>query len=176
MAKNDETTSEESSEVVIKEVEVEKPLDLAEKSPEELENLQSEIESQKIQNHLQDEEARIKAMVCPLCGRKLGLKPDKYMKTGNIPEEIECKKCEKLLTVSVIYNDDPETTDAEITIKPGNYVWETKLPSQWTDKHVTRWAEEEMKKLPENRSSLSINEQKLFRLLYLGLKKQKLVK
>jgi len=158
------------------EVEIEKPLNLSEKSPEELEDLQSKIESQKIENHLQEEEKRIKAMECPLCGRKLGLKPAKYMKTGNIPEEIECKKCEKLLTVSIIYKDDPETTNAEINIKPGNYAWETKLPVQWTDKHVTRWAEEEMLKIKENRSTLSINEQKLFRLLYLGLKKQKIIK
>lgn len=172
-AKAEEASTE--PEVVEKIVEVEKPLALEEKSPEELEKLQSDIESQKIQNHLKDEEAKIKAMACP-CGKKLGLKPEKYMKTGNLPEEIECKKCEKLLTVSIIYNDDPETSTAEITIKPGNYAWEVKLPSQWTDKHVVRWAEEEMEKLHGNRSSLSINEQKLLRVLYLGLKKQKLVK
>lgn len=175
MDKAEEEVSQEP-EVVEKIVEVEKPLALADKSPEELEKLQSDIESQKIQNHLADEEAKIKAMACPLCGRKLGLKPEKYMKTGNLPEEIECKKCEKLLTVSVIYKDDPETSTAEITIKPGNYAWEVKLPSQWTDKHVIRWAEEEMAKLSANRTSLSINEQKLLRVLYLGLKKQKLVK
>jgi hypothetical protein len=46
----------------------------------------------------------------------------------------------------------------------------------WTDKHVKRWAEEEMQAIKENRSTLKMNEQKLFRMQYLGLKKQKIVR
>lgn len=167
---------EESPEVVEKIVEVEKPLDLTEKSPQELAELEAKIESQKIQNHLTEQEKQIKAVACPVCNRKLGLKPADYMKTGNLPEEIECKGCEKLLRVFINYRDDPQTSDADISVKSGGYVWETKIPPQWEDKHVVRWAEEEMEKLKENRSTLSINEQKLFRLLYLGLKKQKIIK
>ncbi len=161
-------------EMVVKEVE--KPLDLAEKSPKELEELQSKIESQKIENHLKEEEKRIKATTCPVCNRNLKLKPEKYMQTGNTPEEKECPGCEKLLRVFIDYKDNPETSTAEISVKSGGYVWETKIPGQWKEKHVKRWAEEEMSRILENKSSLSIEEQKLFRLVYLGLKKQKIVK
>lgn len=156
--------------------EVGNPLNLADKSPKELEELQSQIESQKTENHLKREEKRIKAIECPVCGRKLKLKPKRYMQTGNTPEELECPGCEKLLRVFINYKENPETSTADITVKSGGYAWETKVPGEWDDKHVKRWAEEEMARIKENRSALSIEEQKIFRLLYLAVKKQKIVK
>lgn len=156
--------------------EVEKPLNLAEKSPTELAKLEEQIEAQKINNHLKSEKKRIEKVKCPVCNTNLKLDPEKYMKQGTIKEDIECKKCEKLITVTIGYDSDPASSTAKIEIKPGHYTWEVKKPSEWKDKHVLRWAEEEMEKLENNQSSLNPNEQKLFRLLYLGLKKQKIIK
>ncbi|BDZ68594.1 hypothetical protein [Methanobacterium ferruginis] len=170
-----DTDVQPEPEVVIKEVE--KPLNLAEKSPTELEQLKDQIEAQKVENHLEAEKKKIKALKCPACNTNLKLDPERYMKEGSIKDETECKKCEKLVTVGITYNGDPSILTAQIDgPRAGNFVWEVKKPVDWEDKHVKKWAEEEMSKLKENKSSLSINEQKLFRLLYLGLKKQKIVK
>ena len=114
---------------------VEKPLDLAEKSPEELAQFQKDIKNQELENHIKAETKRIKDISCPKCGRNLGLNPENYLKKGNLPEVFECKnkKCESLVRVYVNYKDDPSISDAEITTKGVGYAWINQLPSTWED-------------------------------------------
>jgi hypothetical protein len=89
---------------------------------------------------------------------------------------VECKKCEKVITVFINYREDPKLCTGDVTLKIRPYVWIGQPPTMWTDKHVRRWAEEEMHAIKENRSTLNMNEQKLFRMMYLGLKKKKIIK
>jgi hypothetical protein len=145
-------------------------------TPKERQKLVADIEKQNIQDHIEAEKQRIKNIECPNCGRNLGLKPENYLKQDNLPVPVECKKCEKVITVIVNYREDPTLCTADITLKIRPYAWIGQPPTMWTDKHVKRWAEEEMQAIKENRSTLNMNEQKLFRMMYLGLKKQKIVK
>ncbi len=145
-------------------------------TPEELDELQTKINSQKVQNHLDAEAKRIKEISCPVCDTNLKLKPADYLKMGNKPEKLECKKCERFVTVYINYKEDPETSDADITVKSGGYPWATELPSTWEDKHVKRWIEEEEEKIKNNTSGLSVEGQKLFRMNLLALKKAKIIK
>lgn len=155
---------------------VEVPITPENMSDQELDDLQAKIEYQKIQNHTNKEAERIRAISCPSCGTNLDLNPDDYMKKGNKPEKIECQKCERLNTVYINYKDEPESSEAEITVKPGGFAWATQLPATWKDKHVKRWVEDEAQKISENKSSLTVEGQKLFRMQYLALKKLKIVK
>ena len=145
-------------------------------TPAERQELVEDIKAQNIKEHLEAEKQRIKDLECPTCGRNIGLKPENYLKQGNLPIPVECKKCEKIITVIINYKEDPTVSNADITLKIRPYAWISQPPTMWTDKHVRRWAEEEMMAIKENRSTLNMNEQKLFRMQYLGLKKQKIVK
>ena len=142
----------------------------------ELVQMQDQINAQQITNHLELEKQKIKDVTCPACDKTLGLNPKDYLKTGNIPQIIECPKCEMLASVNIRYTDDPSVTYAEITVREQGYAWETQAPSEWTDTHAKRWAQEESKKLADAKSTLSPEGQKLFRVLQLSLKKQKLIK
>lgn len=142
----------------------------------ELAQMQDQINAQQISNHLELEKQKIKDVTCPACDKALGLNPEYYLKTGNIPQIIECPKCEMLASVNIRYADDPSVAFAEITVKEQGYAWETQAPSEWTDTHAKRWAQEESKKLADAKSTLSPEGQKLFRVLQLSLKKQKLIK
>jgi DNA-directed RNA polymerase subunit M/transcription elongation factor TFIIS len=155
---------------------VEKPLDLADKSPEELAELEANIKSQGIKNHLKAESQRIKDISCPKCGKNLGLKPEDYLKLGNLPESIECKECGILVRVYVNYQEDPSISTADILVKNAGYVWINQLPSTWEDKHALKWVEQEVKKLMNNQSSLSPDNQKMLRVQMVTLKKQRLIK
>lgn len=157
-------------------VEIEKPLNLAEKSTAELDKLEADIENQKIQNHLESERKRIEEISCKNCGNNLELQPEDYMKQNNTPFKLECKKCEKQQTITIQYTEPPETGTAIIEVKSGNYAWEVNDPSTWKDKHVQRWMEDEQEKLETNRSTLKPNEKKLFRVLQLLAQKQKIIK
>ena len=170
--------TEETPEVQekIKEVIVEKPLDLADKSPEELVELEANIKSQGIKNHLKAESQRIKDISCPKCGKNLGLKPEDYLKLGNLPESIECKECGILVRVYVNYQEDPSISTADILVKNAGYVWINQLPSTWEDKHALKWVKQEVEKLMKNQSSLSPDNQKLLRVQMVTLKKQKIIK
>jgi len=170
--------TEETPEVQekIKEVIVEKPLDLADKSPEELAELEANIKSQGIKNHLKAESQRIKDISCPKCGKNLGLKPEDYLKLGNLPESIECPECEILARVYVNYQEDPSISSADITVINAGFVWINQLPSTWEDKHAIKWVEQEVEKLMKNQSSLSPDNQKMLRVQMVTLKKQKLIK
>jgi ssDNA-binding Zn-finger/Zn-ribbon topoisomerase 1 len=170
--------TEETPEVQekIKEVIVEKPLVLADKSPEELAELEANIKSQGIKNHLKAESQRIKDISCPKCGKNLGLKPEDYLKLGNLPESIECPECEILARVYVNYQEDPSISSADITVINAGFVWINQLPSTWEDKHAIKWVEQEVEKLMKNQSSLSPDNQKMLRVQMVTLKKQKLIK
>jgi len=170
--------TEETPEVQekIKEVIVEKPLDLAEKTPEELAELEANIKNQETKNHLKAESQRIKDISCPKCGKNLGLKPEDYLKLGNLPESIECKECEIIVRVYVNYQEDPSISTADILVKNAGFVWINQLPSTWEDKHALKWVEQEVEKLMNNQSSLSPDNQKLLRVQMVTLKKQKLIK
>jgi hypothetical protein len=164
-----EVTTQETSEEPVK-------TNIKKLTPKERQKLVEDIEKQNIKEHLEEEKQRIKDLECPNCGCNLGLKPKDYLKQDNLPVPVECKKCEKVITVIINYREDPTTTNADITLKIRPYAWISQPPTMWTDKHVKRWAEEEMQAIKENRSTLKMNEQKLFRMQYLGLKKQKIVK
>lgn len=151
-------------------------INLAKLSDQELADMQQQIEAQKVDNHLDAEKQKIKDIKCLSCGKKLGINPDYYLKEGNIPELIECPKCEMLCTVLIAYNDDPSIVESLITINSQGYAWETQAPSLWADKHVKRWAQEESDKMDVNQSTLSLEGQKLFQCLRLTMKKQKLIK
>jgi len=155
---------------------VEKPLNLAEKSPQELAELQANIRKQEQINHIKAEAKRIKELSCPKCGENLGLNPKNYMKQGNLPESMECKGCERLISVYINYKEDPTISKAEISTKAKGYVWINQLPSTWQDKHTIKWVEQEKERLLKNQSTLSPDNQKLFRVQLLILEKLKIIK
>lgn len=161
-------------EVIIQEVKV--PIPIEDLSEKELDEFQAQIEEQKINNHLKAEEQKIKDVACPVCNKKLGLKPGEYMKLDNKAQVIECPKCERLITCLINYNEDPSISNADITLKTGGFAWETQHPSLWEDKHAQKWAQEEANKMAENKGTLSLEGQKLFRVMQLSLKKQKIIK
>lgn len=152
-------------------------INLNELSDTELDDMEQKIADQKINNHLESEKAKIKKVKCANCGKPLGLKAEDYLKEGNIPQGVECPKCEMLNTVSIQYNGDPTVIDAVINVTAQGYAWETQAPSTWTDDHIKRWAQEESKKMDAGQSTLtSIENQKIFQCLRLVMKKQKLIK
>ena len=166
----EEVVEEQSVEEVTPALQIEAMSDL------ELAQMQDQINAQQITNHLELEKQKIEDVTCPACDNALGLKAEDYLKTGNLPQIIECPKCEMLASVNIRYADDPSVAYAEITVKEQGYAWETQAPSEWTDTHTKRWAQEESKKLADAKSTLSPEGQKLFRVLQLSLKKQKLIK
>jgi hypothetical protein len=168
--KEEEVVEEQPVEEVTPALKIEAMSDL------ELAQVQDQINAQQITNHLEQEKQKIESVKCPACDKALGLKPEDYLKTGNLPQIIECPKCEMLASVNIRYTDDPSLAYAEITVKEQGYAWETQAPSEWTDTHAKRWAQEESKKLIDAKSTLSPEGQKLFRVLQLSLKKQKLIK
>lgn len=173
--KEEEAVQEEPKEQPIEEST--QTLDVEAMSDLELASMQEKINAQKITNHLEAEKQRIEDTSCPSCGQTLGLKGEDYLKTDNLPQRIECPNCEMLSAVYVNYSNDPSIADANITVKPQGYVWETQAPSTWSDDHAKRWAQEESVKLAEGRSTLiNLENQKLFRVMQLILKKQKLIK
>ena len=137
------------------------------KSPEELNKLEAEIQSSRIKKHLNEEEQRIKDICCPECGSNLKLKPKDFMIIDRRPAQIECKECERLVKVSVKYLESPETSDATINIRKGGYAWVSQPPASWKDKHAERYYEDEKEKLLAGTSSLSLEGQKLLRVMML---------
>ncbi|MCE7699501.1 MAG: hypothetical protein K8E24_012090 [Methanobacterium paludis] len=150
---------------------VEKPIRVEKLSRSQRAKLTEDIVRQDIQDHLNVERQRIKDVLCPECGKSLKLKPEDYLKTGNKPQRIECPSCERIIRVQIRYPGPVQTTSAEITTKSRGYAWATQHPSTWKDSDVEKWVEQEEKAFSKNRSSLSPESQKLFRVLSLVLKK-----
>ncbi|MBZ2166303.1 hypothetical protein [Methanobacterium spitsbergense] len=188
MVKKNETSKTESKEEIALKTEkvkeesteepviVEKPIEVSDLSRTERLNLADDIKKQDIVEHLESEKNRIEAITCPVCRKKLGLKGEDYQNTDNKNEVVECSNCEQLVKVTVRYTGPIENTKAEISTKARGYAWETRNPGLWEDKHVLKYVKAEAVKLEENRSVLTEDEQKLFRVMLLLLKKAKVIK
>jgi RNase P subunit RPR2 len=168
--------SETPIEPEIKEVIVEKPIEVKDLSQTERANLIEQVKQQDIQDHLDTEKQRIKEIICPKCEKPLKINPDEYLKMGNKPREIECPSCERLIRVYIDYRQSPETSEALITTKARGFAWETKQPGTWKDKDTVKWVENEVERAKQGNPSLSPEGQIIFRIQQLILKKQKVIK
>lgn len=149
---------------------------LSDKSSAELDEIEREIKAKRLQNHLENEKARIKALNCPKCGNNLELDPNEYMKKGNPPHTVECKDCERLIHVTIRYKDNPENSEAILRVKSLGYPWQNQAPSTWTDEHVEKWLADEKPRFEDNKSQLPEENQKIFRVQLYILKKLKVLK
>jgi DNA-directed RNA polymerase subunit RPC12/RpoP len=127
------------------------------------------LKTQKVENHLRDEANKIKAIKCPNCGKKLGLKPKSFMKKDGKAITVECE-CETLVYVLVDYRDSPETENARIVVKSKGHAWETQRPATWKDKHALKWYNLQVEAIKEDKCTLPEETQKLIRAFDAALK------
>ncbi|MBZ2167005.1 hypothetical protein [Methanobacterium spitsbergense] len=160
----------------VKEVIVEKPIEVKDLSQTERSNLIEQVKQQDIQDHLDAEKQRIESTICPKCKKSLKLNAEDYLKEGNTPKIVECPNCERLIRAYVRYPGPIEIFKAEITTKSRGYAFATQKPGLWSDKDTVKWIEQEVERSDNGKSSLSAEGQKLFRIQQLILKKQKVIK
>jgi len=118
----------------------------------ELDKEIEELQSQKIELHLKEEEKKITDIKCVNCHTKLRVKPEEVMEKGTHVKSFECPKCGMINNVEVVYRDIPENSTSHIRILRRGFAWKVLTPSKMSTKHIRSWIREEDRKIRERTS------------------------